>query len=173
MRAHEIFQRVDPPLAAKIFTFLQNENKPVYKAAIQGLANQRKLRAVFVERKPPAERHAWMKEALSRKISETLAEHLLQAWLVGAHRQMLCDFLDAFAIPHDEDGTAETIPPAPPKEKIAGAVEQLLARHAAVHVAVYLHAFQGMEGNEQWAPLGEILRQDARLALEQPPRSSS
>jgi hypothetical protein len=165
MRAHEIFQRLDAPLAARIFTYLQNENKPVSKAAIQGLANQRKLRAVFVERKPPAERHAWMKEALSRKISDTLAEHLLQAWLVGAHRQMLCDFLDAFEIPHAEDGTAETIPPAPPKEKIAAAVERLLARYEAADVAVYLHAFQGMGSSEEWAPLGEILREDQRLAL--------
>jgi hypothetical protein len=165
MKAHEIFQRMDPALAAKIFTFLHNENKPVYKAAIQGLANQRKLRAVFVERKPPPERHVWMTEALSRKVSDALAEHLLQAWLIGAHREMLCDFLDAFEIPHGEDGTAEKIPPAPEKEKIGAAVERLITKYGAADVAVYLHAFQGMDGSEQWEPLGEILRVDERLAL--------
>ena len=48
MKSHEIFQRMSPALAAQIFTFLQTEQKPVYKAAIQGLANQRNLRGVFV-----------------------------------------------------------------------------------------------------------------------------
>ena len=57
MKPTEIFQKMSPALAVEIFTFLQTEQKPVYKAAIQGLANQRNLRAVFVERKPPAERH--------------------------------------------------------------------------------------------------------------------
>ncbi len=55
---------MSPLLAAQIFTFLQKEKKPVYKAAIQGLANQRNLRAVFIERKLPAERFPWMQKAL-------------------------------------------------------------------------------------------------------------
>ena len=100
MRSHEIFQRVSQALAAQIFVWLQADQKPVYKAAIQGLANQRKLRPVFVERKPPAERHAWMQAALSRPVSDTLASHVLQAWLLGANKAMLCDFLDGLEIGH-------------------------------------------------------------------------
>ena len=61
---------MSPELAARIFSFLQTEQKPVYKAAIQGLANQRNLRGVFVERKPPAERFPWMQAAFARKISD-------------------------------------------------------------------------------------------------------
>src|SRR5687768_208091 len=119
MRSHEIFQRMSPGLAAQIFGFLHTEQKPVYKAAIQGLANQRNLRSVFVERKPPAERFPWMQAALSRKLSDSLASHLLQAWLLGANKQMLCDFLDAMEIKHDDDGTVEELTAAPLTEKIA------------------------------------------------------
>ncbi len=165
MKTHEIFQKLPRALAVKIFTYLQKEDKQVYKAAIQGLANQRKLRAVFIERKPPNERHAWIQAALGRPIGDGVAAHLLQAWLLSAHKEMLCQFLDAFEIPRSDDGTAETIPPAPPKEKIASAVGALLAKYPAEEVTLYLHAFQGMEGGEQWAPLGEILREDARLQL--------
>src|SRR5947209_19580979 len=104
MKSHEIFERMSPALAAEIFTWLQTEEKPVYKAAIQGLANQRNLRPVFVERKPPNERYPWMKNALSRPISDALATHLLQAWLLGAKKAMLNDFLDALEIAHEEDG---------------------------------------------------------------------
>ena len=166
MKSHEIFQRMPPSLAAQIFTFLQTEQKPVYKAAIQGLANQRNLRSVFIERKPPSERFPWMQAALGRGLSETLASHLLHAWLLGAHKEMLCDFLDALEIKHEEDGTVEEIPPAPPKEKIAAAISQLLVKYPADVVAVYLHAFRDMDVAVQWPALDEILAEEPQLKLE-------
>src|ERR1044071_8247597 len=129
MKSHEIFQRMSPALASEIFTFLQTEQKPVYKAAIQGLANQRNLRGVFVERKPPTERFPWVEAALARKISDSLASHVLQAWLLGANKQMLCDFLDALEIQHGDDGTVDDLPADLPKDKIAGAVDRLLAKY--------------------------------------------
>lgn len=165
MKAHELFQRMSPAVASEVFVFLQKEEKPVYKAAIQGLANQRNLRGVFIERKPPNERHPWMKNALSRPISDTLATHLLQAWLLGAHKPMLNDFLDALEIAHDPDGTVEELPPAPPKEKIESAVDTLLAKYPPEVVAIYLHAFRDMDTSVQWPSLNEMLNVDARLAV--------
>jgi hypothetical protein len=156
-------------LAAQIFSFLHTEQKPVYKAAIQGLANQRNLRSVFVERKPPAERFPWMQAALSRKISDALASHLLQAWLLGANKQMLCDFLDAMEIKHDDDGTVEELPAAPPKEKVAAAVARLLEKYPAEAVAVYLNAFRDMDSAVQWPALDEILSEEPRLKLGDQP----
>ncbi|MFL6538168.1 MAG: hypothetical protein ACJ8JD_08340 [Chthoniobacterales bacterium] len=165
MRSHEIFQRMSPALAAEIFTYLHSSDRQIYKAAIQGLANQRKLRPVFVERKPPVERNAWMQAALSRPISDALAAHLIQAWLLGAQKGMLCDFLDALGIQHGEDGTVDELPAAPPKEKIAQAIEQLLSKYSHEAVAVYLHAFRDMDSEVQWPPLDEILSEDPRLKL--------
>ena len=163
MKAHEIFQRISPALAADVFRSLQKDQQAVYKAAIQGLANQRNLRPVFVERKPPDERYAWMQAALGRKISDALAAHVVQAWLLGANRQMLCDFLDALGIAHDEDGTVEQLPPSPPKETLAEAVNQLLGKYPHEQVAVYLNAFQEMDSAANWAPLAEILQEEPRL----------
>jgi len=168
MRSHEIFQQMSPALAAQIFGWLHAEQKPVYKAAIQGLANQRNLRSVFVERKPPAERFPWMQAALGRKLSDSLASHLLQAWLLGANKQMLCDFLDAMEIKHDDDGTVEDLPAAPPKEKIAAAVAELLNKYPAESVAVYLHAFRDMDSAVQWPALDKILAEEPRLKLQPP-----
>ena len=165
MKSHEIFQRMSPGLAAQIFTFLQTEQKPVYKAAIQGLANQRNLRGVFVERKPPAERFPWMQAAFGRKIGDSLASHVLQAWLLGANKEMLCDFLDSLEIKHAEDGTVEKLPPELPKEKIAPAVDKLLGKYPAENVAVYLHAFREMDSAVQWPALDQILSDEPRLKL--------
>ena len=156
MKSHEIFKRMSPALAAEIFTFLQREQKPVYKAAIQGLANQRNLRGVFIERKPPVERHPWLQAALSRPLSDALASHLLQGWLLAAQKPMLNDFLDALEIAHEDDGTVDELPACPPKEKIAAAVEKLLAKYPAETVAVYLHAFRDMDSAVQWPALDEV-----------------
>ena len=165
MKSHEIFQHMSPALAAQVFTFLQTEQKPVYKAAIQGLANQRNLRGVFIERKPPAERFPWMQAAFARKISESLANHVLQAWLLGANKEMLCDFLDSLEIKHSEDGTVDDLPPELPNEKIAAAVERLLEKYPAESVTVYLHAFSEMDSTVKWRALDELLEQDPRLRL--------
>ena len=165
MRSHEIFQRMSPALAAEIFTFLQTEQKPVYKAAIQGLANQRNLRGVFIERKPPAERFPWMQAAFARKISDSLASHVLQAWLLGANKQMLCDFLDSLDIQHAEDGTVDELPENVPKEKIVSAVDRLLEKYPAETAAVYLHAFRDMDSAVRWTALDEILAEELRLKL--------
>ena len=156
---------MSPALAARIFTFLQTDQKPVYKAAIQGLANQRNLRGVFIERKPPAERFPWMQAAFARKISDSLASHVLQAWLLGANKEMLCDFLDALEIRHADDGTVDELPPEVPKEKIAMAVDRLLGKYRAENVAAYLHAFRDMDNTVQWPALDEVLAEEARLKL--------
>jgi hypothetical protein len=163
MKSHLLFDKMSPATAAEIFGYLHKEQKPVYKAAIQGLANQRNLRGVFIERKPPNERNAWMQAALRRPLSDALASHLIQGWLLGAQKPMLCDFLDALDIPHEEDGTVEDLPACPPKEKVAAAVDQLLEKYPPETVAIYLHAFRDMDSAIQWPALTEILEEKPEL----------
>lgn len=165
MKSYEIFQQMSPALAATILGWLQKEQTAVFKTVVQGLANQRHLRAVFIERKPPAERYAWLQAALGRKLSDTFAAHLLQAWLIGAQQEMLCAFLDSLGITHQADGTVENLPESPPLEKLREVITQLLAKYPAETVAVYLHAFYDMDSTVSWTPLGEILAQDERLKL--------
>lgn len=172
MKAHELFQRMAPATAAELFLYLQREEKPVYKAAIQGLATQRNLRPVFIERKPPNERFPWLQTALARPVSDALATHLIQAWLLGARKEMLCDFLDALGIAHEEDGTVEEIPASPAKEAIKAAVDQLLAKYPPETVAIYLHAFRDMDSSVQWPPLTEILEETPELQFAPRPEGT-
>jgi hypothetical protein len=169
MKSYEIFQQMSSSLAAEILSYLQKERAPVFKSVLQTLANQRNLRAVFVERKPPIERYAWIKTALGRKPSDVLAAHLLQAWLLGAQKPMLCDFLDSLGIKHDEDGTVEQLPESPSKEDLRKAIDQLLTKYQPENVAAYLHAFHDMDSSITWEPLGDVLAGDQRLHLGGPP----
>lgn len=163
-KPHEIFAKMPPAAAADLFNFLHEKERALYKATIESIAKQRKLRPVFIERKPREERHVWLQDVLGKKQSEAIAAHLLQIWLVGAHADLLCDFLDALGIKHDENGTIETLPPAPPKAELSRAVDTLLAKHPQPVVAIYLHAFQALDDNG-WSTLEELLGEDSRLQL--------
>ena len=164
LKPHEIFARMPSETAAKLFIFLMEKERPLYKATIDSLAKQKKLRPVFVERKPRQERMIWLKETLGRKTSESVAAHLLQIWLVGEHKQVLCDFLDALGIAHDENGTIETLPPPPAKPDLQRAVQTLLDKHDPAIVTVYLHAFQALD-ESGWPALEELLQEDERLRM--------
>ena len=165
MKAYEIFQHMSPDLANQILGYLQKERTAVFKTVVSGLAGQRNLRLVFVERKPPVERYAWIKAALSRKAADTLGAHSLEAWLLGAQKPMLCDFLDSLGVGHDKDGTVEKLPDSPPKEELGASIDQLLVKYPAETVGVYLHAFHDMDSTVSWPPLGELLNDDERLRL--------
>jgi hypothetical protein len=166
-KPYEIFAALSPAVSEQLFSFIQEREKPLYKATIDTLAKQRKLRPVFLERKPRPERHQWMKDALGRKINEAVAAHLLQIWLVGSQSKLLCDFLDSLGIAHDENGTIEALPPAPPKDKLKDTVDQLVTKHDPAIVAIYLHAFQALD-EEGWPTLAELLAEDPRLHLAVP-----
>ncbi|HEY1583352.1 MAG TPA: hypothetical protein VGF73_09675 [Chthoniobacterales bacterium] len=165
MKSHELFQHMSPALAAEILSYVQKEETPLFKSAVQTLAEQHRLRPVFVERKLPAERYAWIKAALSQKRNDLAAAHVLQGWLLKAQKPLLCDFLDLTGIAHDANGTVDDMPDSPPKEKLREAIEQLLAKYPAETIAVYLHAFHEMESPATWPPLGELLAEDQRLRL--------
>lgn len=164
LQPHEIFARMPEPVSEQLLGYLFEKEKPLYKATIDTLTKQRKLRPVFVERKPRTERHAWMRDVLGKKANESVAAHLLQIWLVGAHAKLLCDFLDALGIAHDENGTIEELPSAPEKAKLSAAIEGLYASHDPGVVAVYLHAFQALD-EKGWSTLEELLAEDPRLKL--------
>ncbi len=165
MHTHEIFAALPPESAAEIFGYLQRDEKQLYKAAIDTLAKQRKLRPVFVERKPRPERWAWIQNALGRAVNDSVAAHILQIWLVGQQADLLCAFLDGLGIAHDENGTVETLPDAPPKEDLQRVIDDLTARFDRNTVAVYLHAFQATHDEGGWPSLGELLESDPRLQL--------
>jgi hypothetical protein len=165
MTSYEIFGQCSSQLANEIFVYLQEKEKPVYRAVIQNLANQRKLRPVFVERKPKPERHTWLQQALARKPADDLATQVLQIWLLGAQQPLICQFLDALEIKHDGKGVVDQLPPEPETEKLRSAIDLILEHHSPQMVTIYLHLFLMMD-DAGWARLREILGTDDRLKLE-------
>jgi hypothetical protein len=164
MKCYEIFSKLSPELTNEIFAYLLEFEKPVYKAMILNLATRRKLRPVFIERKPKNERHVWLQQALSLKSADDITMQLLQIWLLGAQRELICEFLDSLGIEHDGKGVVENLPTEPPRERLNETITKLLEKRSPEVVTVYLHAFQAMD-ETGWAVLDDALATDPRVSL--------
>ena len=162
MIAYELFARLSSAETSGILEWLQENDQPAYKTCAGLLAARRKLRAVFVERKPKVERNAWMVENLGKPANADLATEILQSWILGAHGEMVCGFLDLLKIPHDGKGLIESLPAEPPASEIDKAVEELFAKYPSTAVAAYLNLFVSMEMTE-WPHLRGLVSTDARL----------
>ena len=162
MTAHQLFPALSTSENEGILGWLHENDRAAYRTCGGMLATRRKLRPVFVERKPREERHLWMKEALSKPANNDLALEILQAWTLGANAGMVCEFLDSLKIAHDGKGLVEEIPPQPPEAEVARAVGEIVAKHPAGSVFVYLHLFTGT-GMAEWPALETLLSTDPNL----------
>ncbi len=165
LQPNEIVARLSPALVEQLFAFLHTKERKLYNATIETLAKQRNFRPVFIEKMPPPKRHVWMKDQMARATNASVSAHVLQIWFVGGHADLLCDFLDALGIQHDENGTIEQLPPAPDKVAVSKAVDAVLAKHDPGLVAAYLHSFQALDDAGGWTSLEEVLGEDERLKL--------
>jgi hypothetical protein len=163
LTSHELLGFMSPALANDILNFAYESDKPAYKATLNAVADARKVRAVFLERQPRAQRHAMMTATLARPALEAAAGQLLRVWLVKQQRPMLVDFLNALEI-KNENGVVDDLPKSVDDAKLKSAIETLLAKYPAETVAVYLNAFNDMN-EASWPNLKTLLESDSRLQL--------
>jgi hypothetical protein len=163
LTSHELFGFMSPALANDILAFTFESDKPTYRAIINGVAEARKVRPIFLERQPRTQRHALVIATLARPNLEPVASNLIRTWLVKKERTMLVDFLNALAIPNNE-GVVDDLPKTVEDEKLKSAIETLLAKYRHEAVAVYLNAFNDMN-EAHWTNLKTLLEGDPRLQL--------
>jgi hypothetical protein len=161
--AYELFGFMPATLSTEILEKTFSTNKELYRATLSAVADARRVRPAFLERKPRVDRHKDMIDMLSRPRMNLAAATLIRGWLMNNEKSMLVDFLNALGVEH-KDGAVDNLPDSVDDQKLQSAVESLLASHPREKVTVYLHAFDEM--NEvQWGNLKGILESDARLQL--------
>jgi hypothetical protein len=163
LTAHELIGFMSPALAAEILEFAYVSDKELYKATMRAVAQIRKVRPVFLERQPRKDRHSAMLATLAKPAMELAAANLIRGWLLKKHTALLCDFLNALGVAH-QDGVVEDLPESMDDTKLKGAVEAVLVKHPPEVVTVYLHAFYEMN-EARWLNLKALLGNDMRLQL--------
>ena len=163
MNSVQLFAAMPPTLAIDVLEHAFVADKEVYRAALAAVAQARKVRPVFLERQPRVDRFRLMATALGRLGMETVAASLLTSWLVKKHSATLVDFLNAAGVTHDK-GVVEDLPKTIDDATLNSAVETVLAKYPREVVALYLHAFQGLN-DVHWTNLETLLQTDPRLKL--------
>lgn len=163
LKSYELFGFMSPALANDILTFTLESDKPTYRAILNGVAQARHVRPVFLERQAKPQRHAAMLSALGKPGLDLLAANLLRAWLVKKYKTMLMDYLNALEI-KNEEGVVEGLPTSVDDAKLKAAVELLLGKYPHEAVSVYLNAFNDMN-EANWPNLRALLQSDPRLEL--------
>ncbi|MGA0900828.1 MAG: hypothetical protein ACO3SO_10530 [Luteolibacter sp.] len=164
MKANELFTALSPDIIAGMLDWLRDEERKVYKTTLASLAAQRKLRPVFIERKPLTDQYSWIHKMLQLKNCNEISEHLLQLWLMGGQKQMLSTFCDIMGIEHEEGTVNGDLPDTMEAGKIDNAVEMLIEEHDPQLVAVYLVCFNQQRPGG-WPELTAKLESDERLKL--------
>ena len=145
--------------------WFRDNDRNVYKTAVATLAQSRKLRPVFVQKKPLPEQYAWIQKTLCLKTSETIGEHLMQAWLMAGKQDMLALFCDEMGIEHDGKGSVTgDLPEEFDAAKLDAAVDALCAQFDHQTVSVYLRFFN-LQQSGGWPVLDAKLESDERLKL--------
>ena len=165
VKAYEIYSAVDPAVVHSMLDWFRAHDRNVYKSAVGALAQARKLRAVFVQKKPLAEQYAWILKTLQGKACDTIGEHLMQAWLMAGHQDMLGAFCDKLRISHDGKGSVTgDLPEEIDAAVLDAAVDELLARFDPKVVTIYLRVFN-LQKPGGWPVLDAKLENDGRLKL--------
>ena len=161
LTSHELFGFMSPALAQDILDFTFENDRDLYRATLNAVAEAKKMRPVFYERKPRVERNKDIIAMISKPRLDLAAGTLIRGWLLKKHKQMLIDFLDALSVTH-KDGVVDDLPANIDDAKLKQAIETLLSKHPREEVAVYLNAFYAMN-DVTWLNLKSMLENDSRL----------
>ena len=165
MNAHELFTAADPALTTQMLDWFRDHDRNVYKSAVATLAQSKKLRLVFIQKKPLPEQYAWILKTLRGKAADTIGEHLLQAWFMAGNQEMLAKFCDALGIEHDGKGSVTgDLPKELDAAKLDEATDTLLAGYDPKLVTLYLRVFN-LQRPGGWEALTKKLEGDSRLVL--------
>jgi len=164
MTAHEIFQTLADERASSILNDVREMEPNSFKATLLTIAQHRRLRPVFVQKKPRPEQGAWLVKNLRMKSEDAIAEHILQIYLMKKHPDMLITFLDAAGIEHDGEGMIEDLPEELKADKVKAGADAIFGKFEQADASLYLHVFQ-MQVDGGWPEIAELLENDDRAKL--------
>lgn len=141
MKAYQLISAISPELQKEIVSHMFVNHKAAFRMVQGQLAQARKLRPVFLQQKSREDQFAWILEQLRMKPFDTVAEQVIQLWLLKGQQPMLTAFLDAVGIEHKE-GEVEELPEQITEDKARAGIDALLKDHSAEKVALYLTMFQ-------------------------------
>ncbi len=164
MTPNELLAAIGPEMQLQLMRYMQEDQRPAYKAVVNTIAGQRKLRPTFVMEKSKPKQAEWVLDQLRLRSNEGVTEQLFQIWLLKGNAPMLISFLDTVGIAHDGKGEVMELPGDIDEAKAKEAVDALVKAHPVKMVALYLTMFQRQRPGG-WHGLTKAMEAHADLKL--------
>jgi len=165
VKAHEIYAAIDSAMVTGMLDWFRDNDRNVYKSAVATLATRRKLRPVFIQKKPLPEQYAWIHKSLKIAALDAVGEQLLQAYLMSAQQSLLAMFCDGMGIAHDGKGSVVgDLPKKIDAGRLDETVDKLVDLFDPKMLTLYLSCFN-MQVPGGWPELTAKLEGDERLVL--------
>ena len=78
MTPNQILSAIGPEMQMQLMRYMQEVQRPAYKAIINTLAPQRKLRPTFIYEKSKEKQGAWLLDQLRMRTNEGVTEQIFQ-----------------------------------------------------------------------------------------------
>ena len=164
MTPNELLAAIGPEMQLQLMRYMQEDQRPAYKAVVNTIAGQRKLRPTFVMEKSKPKQAEWVLDQLRLRSNEGVTEQLFQICLLKGNAPMLISFLDTVGIAHDGKGEVMELPGDIDEAKAKEAVDALVKAHPVKMVALYLTMFQRQRPGG-WPGLTKAMEAHADLKL--------
>lgn len=148
-----------------MFQWMRDEERDLYKTTLATLAQDRKLRPVFIQKKSVVDQITWMHKTLTLKSNDMIGEHLFQVYFMKGQQNLLVAFCDAMEIPHDGTGAVDgELPDSLDADKLSSTIDTLIEKFGAPLVTLYLNVFN-LQTESGWDSISSALENDTRLTL--------
>ena len=157
MRSYQIFASMTPERAVSLLQALDEAAPAMVQQAVAAAAIAMKARPVYLRKQPFEKRAHAVRRALARVASDPVAAEVLAVYFLKARNEILCEWLDALGLTHEEGVLEADAPPQPDAAELEKHIDAFLAAEDDPDRLLLLAAFAAQESIE-WPHL------EARIA---------
>ena len=156
MRSYQVFAAMSPERATAITQTLKQEAPGMFAQALAAAAAALKARPVYLARQPIEKQAAAIRRALARVSATAVAEELLAVYFLECRKDLLVEWLDSLAIPHEDGRLTEDLPAAPSQANLSKAAKEFLAADNDDDRGLLLAAFAA-QSSIDWPDLEALI----------------
>ena len=145
MRSYQIFASMEPERAVSLLETLNEAAPAMVQQAVAAAAIAMKARPVYLRKQPFAKRAQAVRRALARVSADPVAAEVLAVYFLKARNELLCEWLDALGLEHEEGVLTADAPAEPPAKELEKKIDAFLAAADDPDRPLLLAAFAAQE----------------------------
>jgi hypothetical protein len=148
MRSYQIFASMEPDRAVSLLRALNETSPTVVQQAVAAAALAMKARPIYLKKQPFEKRAHAVRRALARVASDPVAAEVLAVYFLKARNPLLCEWLDALGLKHEEGVLEADAPKQPAAKELERHIDAFLSADDDPDRPLLLAAFSAQDAIE-------------------------